>query len=714
METYTPGPYVGRETSWLDFNYRVLEEAYDKSNQIMDRFKFLAITASNLDEFFSVRIAGLEDQISVGYNKKGSDGLTPAEQLADMQQKTHEMMKRQYQCLNKSLLPELEQEDIHFVHMEDVDGHEENYLTEFFNEVLYPVLTPQAVDSARPFPLISANLINICVQLTDPDEEKEESAKKKKKKKNDPDLFAIISLPKVLPRVIELPKQKKDAPKRYILLEEVVKAYAPNLFPGYKVKNVSEFRITRNADLAIDEDEAEDLLIEIEKSIQKRKWGQALRLEIPPDMNKKMKKLLVDSLEIEENEIYELPGPLDLTMFMKFSGRPEFSELRQEVWQPVQSPDFYGKDDYFEVIREKDRLLHHPFESFDTVVNFVRKAANDPNVLAIKQTLYRVSGDSPIIDALIQAAKNGKAVTVLVELKARFDEENNIVWAKKLEKAGCHVIYGLPGLKIHCKMILVVRKEDDAIRRYVHLGTGNYNDVTAGMYTDIGMFSARESLVSDVSTLFNLLSGYSKYDLWRKLEVAPYTLRSAFVQMIDREIENVKNGSDGLIVAKMNALIDEEIVQKLYEASQAGVKIHLIVRGMCSLIPGIEGISDNIEVHSIVGEFLEHSRIYYFFDNGREHLYLASADWMQRNLNRRIETMFPVEDPEVRQKVMNILDVVLRDTVKSRVLQSDGTYTRIDKRGKVLLSSQDAFKEQATEALRNFRQSNPDPTKSVR
>ena len=700
---YTPGPYVGRETSWLDFNYRVLEEAYDKTNMIVDRLKFLAITASNLDEFFMVRIAGLNDQVSVGYTKKGLDGLSPAEQLANMRAGTHEMMKRQYNCLTKSILPELEQDGIAFVGYSDLDSSEKNYVEEYFDEVCYPVLTPQAIDNSRPFPLISSNAVNLIVQL----ENDEKQDTKKKKKKDDGFLYAIIEVPSVLTRIISLPSSGKQNQKRYIFLEDVIKAHVSELFPGFNVKHVSEFRITRNADLAIDEDEAEDLLIEIEKSIQKRKWGASLKMEITPDMNKKARRMLIEMLEIEENEIYELAGPIDLSAFMKFSRRPELDEYRETTWVPVPAPDFYGRDDIFEVIREKDRLLSHPFESFKTVVDFVRTAAKDPDVLAIKQTLYRVSGDSPIIEALIEAAENGKQVTVLVELKARFDEANNIVWAKKLEHAGCHVIYGLPGLKIHCKMILVVRREDDQIVRYVHLGTGNYNDVTAGLYTDIGMMTAKESYASDVSTLFNVLSGYSKYELWRKIEVAPNTLREAFNRMIDREIENVKNGSEGLIRAKFNALIDDRIVQKLYEASQAGVKIELIVRGMCSLIPGIPGVSENIEVHSIVGEFLEHSRIYYFFNNGAEELYLASADWMQRNLDRRIETMFPVEDPDVKKRVLDILDTVWRDTIKTRILQSDGSYARIDKRGKELLSSQDVFKEEAAAAYEKIKNKNP-------
>ncbi len=519
--------------------------------------------------------------------------------------------------------------------------------------------------------------------------------------------MAILEIPKVLDRIIALPRADREAPFRYIFIENIIIHNAGQLFTGYDVKHVSEFRITRNGDLAIDEDEAEDLLIEIEKSIQQRKWGACIKLEITKAMSEKAKRKLIEELEISEADVYELKGQLDLTCFMKFQGRPEFDELREPIYKPLPSRDFYEQEDIFEVIREKDRLLHHPYQSFDTVVDFVRKAAADPDVLAIKQTLYRVSGDSPIIAALIEAAQNGKQVTVLVELKARFDEANNIVWAKKLERAGCHVIYGLVGLKIHCKMILVVRKEEDGIRRYVHLGTGNYNDVTARLYTDIGMFTAKESYGSDVSTLFNVLSGYSHYTLWKKLEVAPTTMREAFNRHIDREIENVKLGVRGRIIAKMNSLIDDQIVEKLYEASQAGVEIRLVVRGMCSLIPGIPGVSENITVHSIVGTFLEHSRIYYFYNQGKEDIYLSSADWMQRNLNRRIETLFPVEDPDLKAELKHILDITLRDTIKTRVMTETGEYIRVDKRGKELLSCQQYFCEEAEqqfeEAKRRLR-----------
>ena len=681
--------YINREISWLDFNYRVLEEAYDKGNLIMDRLKFLAITASNLDEFFMVRMAGIMDQINVGYNKKSIDGFTPKEQLAELRRITQEMMDRQYTCLSKSLMPELNQNHVFFQNYGELDEEGRDFALQYFRHECYPVLTPQAIDNSRPFPLVKNNQVYLCIMLHDTET----------KNKEEKEFIAILEIPKVLDRIIALPRSKESQKLYYIFIEDLISPFVEELFTGYDVRQVAEFRITRNADLAIDEDEAEDLLIEIEKSIQQRKWGASIKLEVSKTMSKKMKKWLMSELEIEENELYELKGNLDLTCFMKFHGRSEFEELREPPYTPLMSGEFYGVDDIFEVIREKDRLLHHPYQSFDTVIDFVRTAASDPDVLAIKQTLYRVSGDSPIIAALIKAAQNGKQVTVMVELKARFDEANNIVWAKKLEKAGCHVIYGLAGLKIHCKMILVVRKESDGIRRYVHLGTGNYNDVTAALYADFGMFTAKESYASDVSTLFNVLSGYSHYTLWKKIEVAPKTMRNAFYLAIEREIGNVKMGEKGKIIAKMNALIDEGIINKLYEASQAGVEIQLIVRGMCSLIPGIPKISEHITVHSIVGTYLEHSRIYYFYNQGKEDIFLSSADWMERNLNRRIETLFPVEDEELKNKIKHVIDITLRDTIKTRLMTATGEYQRIDKRGKELLSCQKYFCEEAEAEL---------------
>ena len=677
--------FINREISWLDFNYRVLDEAYDKCNLVMDRLKFLAITASNLDEFFMVRVAGIMDQINVGYNKKSVDGLTPIEQLATLNHMTQEMMSRQYTCLSKSIIPELNQNKIFFLRYDELDEEGKDFALHYFRHECYPVLTPQAIDNSRPFPLVKNNQVYLCIMLHDTEA----------KVKDEKDYMAILEIPKVLDRIIALPKAKNSEVLNYIFVEDLISPFVNVLFTGYDVKQVNEFRITRNGDLAIDEDEAEDLLLEIEKSIQQRKWGASIKLEVTRDMSKKMKKWLMHELEIVESELYELKGNLDLTCFMKFQNRSEFNELREPRYTPLISNEFYEVEDIFEVIREKDRLLHHPYQSFQTVVDFIRAASKDPDVLAIKQSLYRVSGDSPIIEAMIQAAQNGKQVTVLVELKARFDEANNIVWAKKLEQAGCHVIYGLVGLKIHCKMILVVRKESDGIRRYVHLGTGNYNDVTAGLYTDLGMFTAKENYGSDVSTLFNLLSGYSHYTLWKKIEVAPKTMRNAFYIAIDREIENVRMGEKGRIIGKMNALVDEGIINKLYEASQAGVEIQLIVRGMCSLKPGLPGVSEHITVHSIVGTFLEHSRIYYFYNQGKEDIFLSSADWMERNLNRRIETLFPIEEESLKKKLKHILDLTLKDTIKTRLMTETGEYIRIDKRGKELLSCQDYFCKEA-------------------
>ncbi|MGL4606626.1 MAG: RNA degradosome polyphosphate kinase [Eubacteriaceae bacterium] len=683
--------FINREISWLDFNYRVLDEAYDKGNLLMDRLKFLAITASNLDEFFMVRLAGILDQINVGYNKKGIDGFTPKELLRELSLRTQEMMAKQYNCLTKSLVPELNQNHIFFLSYDELSQEEKEFARYYFREECYPVLTPQAIDNSRPFPLVKNNQVYLSVTLHDPEI----------KNKEEKEFMAILEIPKVLDRIIALPQQKEEKEEknekvhRYIFVEDLISPFVNELFTGYDVKQVSEFRITRNGDLDIDEDEAEDLLLEIEKSIQQRKWGATIKLEVTKDMGKKMKKWLMNQLEISEEELYELKGKLDLTCLMKFHGRPEFAELRDPPFTPLISKDFYEKEDIFEVIKEKDRLLHHPYQSFRTVIDFVERAAVDPEVLAIKQTLYRVSGDSPIIAALIQAAQNGKQVTVLVELKARFDEANNIIWAKKLENAGCHVIYGLVGLKIHCKMILVVRKEAEGIRRYVHLGTGNYNDVTARLYTDIGMFTAKESYASDISTLFNLLSGYSHYTLWKKIAVAPKTLREAFYDAINREITHVEMGGKGKIIAKMNSLVDEGMINKLYEASQAGVEIKLIVRGMCSLVPGIPKISDRITVSSIVGTFLEHSRLYYFYNQGKEDYFLSSADWMERNLNRRIETLFPVEEKDLKEELKELLEITLKDTIKTRHMTENGEFVRVDKRGKELLSCQQLFCEKA-------------------
>lgn len=677
--------YINREISWLDFNYRVLEEAEDESLLVMDRLKFLAITASNLDEFFMVRIAGILDQIEVGYEKEDSAGLKPKEQIDRLSTMCHEMVKRKYDCLNDSLLPEMKKNGVEMVKYKDASKDQRNYLKDYFEEVVYPVVTPMAVDNSRPFPLLANNSLNLVVKLTIDDELK----------------MAVLQVPSVIGRYMRIPGNER----KYILLEEIIKANVESFFKGFEVDSVFAFRLTRNGDLAIDEDEAEDLLIEIEKSIKKRKWGAPVRLEYEKNMDQDMLDFLKDKLFLQEDDIYEINGPLDPTFWMGFSFESEFSDLRAEPMKPNPAEDFVGHEsDIFEAIRNGDSLMHHPYESFDPVVAFVNQAARDPKVLAIKQTLYRVSADSPIIKALIQAAENGKQVTVLVELKARFDEENNIIWAKRLERAGCHVIYGLVGLKIHCKTILVVRREEDQIRRYVHLGTGNYNDSTAKLYTDHGYFTCRDAFGADVSALFNLLTGYAKEPKWKKLAVAPGNLRRFFIKSIENEIKLAKKGQEAKIIAKMNALVDEEIIEKLYEASEAGVKITLIIRGVCCLRSGIKGQSTNIKVISIVGTFLEHSRIYYFHDGGERRYYLSSADWMPRNLDRRVETLFPIGPEHLKKKLDDMMEVTFKDTVKTRIQNPDGSYTRVNTENKERLESQVVFHKQAKKAAKERKE----------
>jgi len=678
--------YINREISWLDFNYRVLEEAEDESLLVMDRLKFLAITASNLDEFFMVRIAGIRDQIEVGYEKEDSAGLKPIEQIERLSAICHEMVKRKYECLNDSLLPEMKEKGVDVVRYKDVSKEQKTYLKEYFEEVVFPVITPMAVDNSRPFPLLANNSLNLAVKLTIEDEMK----------------MAVVQVPAVIERYMRIPGEDR----KYILLEDIIKDNVDSFFKGFKVDSVYAFRLTRNGDLAIDEDEAEDLLIEIEKSIRKRKWGAPVRLEYEKKMDHDMLEFLIEKLDLHDDDIYEIDGPLDPTFWMGFSFESEFSDLRAEPMKPNPAEDFVGHEsDIFEAIRNGDSLMHHPYESFDPVVAFVNQAAKDPKVLAIKQTLYRVSAESPIIKALIQAAENGKQVTVLVELKARFDEENNIIWAKRLERAGCHVIYGLVGLKIHCKTILVVRREEDQIRRYVHLGTGNYNDSTAKLYTDHGYFTCRDAFGADVSALFNLLTGYAKEPKWKKLAVAPGNLRRFFIKSIENEIKLAKKGQEAKIIAKMNSLVDDEIIDKLYEASQAGVQITLIIRGVCCLRSGIKGQSSNIKVLSIVGTFLEHSRIYYFHDGGERRYYLSSADWMPRNLDRRVETLFPIGPEHLKKRLDDMIDITFKDNVKTRIQNPDGTYSRITSEEDKKLESQVFFHKQAKKIAKEKKES---------
>lgn len=681
-----PQNYVNRELSWIEFNHRVLEEARDKTLPLFERLKFLSITSSNLDEFFMVRVASLKDQVHAKYTKPDIAGLTPEEQLDKISKRAHKLVNVQYSTYNRSLLPALSQNGLNILDgYEDLTEEQAEYADRYFKENVYPVLTPMAVDPSRPFPLVRNKSLNIAALL-------------KKKTKGKELEFAMVQVPSVLPRIIELPVTVHEDGKEthnVILLEEIIEKNIPSLFLNYDIIAAHPFRIMRNADLTIDEDEANDLLEEIQKQLKRRQWGEVIRLEIEEKIDKRLLKILKKELAVSSEDIFEINGPLDLTFLMKMYGMPGFDHLKNQPHTPQPVPELMNEDDIFTNIRKGDILLHHPYETFDPVVEFVRTAAKDPQVLAIKQTLYRVSGHSPIIAALAEAAENGKQVSVLVELKARFDEENNIIWAKKLEKAGCHVIYGLLGLKTHSKITLVVRREEDGIRRYVHLGTGNYNDSTAKLYTDCGLLTCSEPIGEDATAVFNMLSGYSEPKSWNKLVVAPIWLRKRFLKLIERETENAREGKPAHIIGKMNSLCDKKIIAALYEASAAGVKIELIIRGICCLKVGIPGVSENISVRSIVGNFLEHARIFYFLNDGKEEIYMGSADWMPRNLDKRVEILFPVECEKLKKEARHILDVQLEDNVKASILQADGTYEKIDKRGKALVNAQEYFCQEA-------------------
>ncbi len=659
--------YINRELSWLAFNERVLSEAEDKDNPLFERLKFLSISASNLDEFFMVRVASLIDMINADYKKLDIAGMTAKEQLSAVLLAVHDFVDKQYEIYNKELVQDLLANGVMICDRNEISGKDAEYVDRYFDEFVYPVLTPMAVDSSRPFPLIRNKTLNIAALL------------KKKEGKDDVD-FATVQVPDVLPRIIEIPgSDKVGEVRKVIFLEEIIQKNVSKLFLNYDVLTSAPYRVGRNADLSIDEDEAEDLLKEIEKQIKRRQWGQAIRLEVAAGINKKLLKLIADELKVEDNEIYNIDGPLDLTFLMKMyklEGFDHLKEHRYKTPQPV--PEFAGDDNMFDVIGRGDILMHHPYETFENVVKFVENAAVDPDVLAIKQTLYRVSGNSPIIAALAKAADNGKQVTVLVELKARFDEENNIVWAKMLEKAGCHVIYGLVGLKTHCKITLVVRREEDGIKRYVHLATGNYNDSTAKQYTDVGLFTCAPAFGEDATAVFNMLSGYSEPLGWNKLSLAPLWLKDRILDLIKREEEHAAAGEPARIVAKMNSICHKEVIAELYKASSMGVKIDLIVRGICCLRAGVPGLSENITVRSIVGNYLEHSRIFYFENGGNPEFYCSSADWMPRNLERRVEILFPVENDKLRAKLWHILDMELKDTDKAHVMNEKGVYIKCD------------------------------------
>lgn len=658
LDLTKPEYFYNRELSWLKFNLRVLKEAMGKETPLLERLKFIAISASNLDEFFMVRVAGLWSNFDSGVEKRDASGMSMHEQLVAISQAAHEQVRTQTKSLI-ALMAEMDAVKLHFRRVKDLSELGKDWLEEYYSEVVFPVLTPMAVDASRPFPFLANKTLNLAVELIKADGEHS---------------MGLIQVPSVLDRIVEVEPEGK---RTFVFLEDIIASHCHDLFKGCHILDMVSFRVTRDSDLDLEEDDSVDLMKEVEESLRKRKRGAAVRLEIFKTNNNRIKKFLEENLDVTEMEVYEINGPLDPTCFFKFIGMKGMWPWLYEPFVPQRPLELPDDSDLFAAIRENDILLHHPYESFDPVVKLVSDAADDPQVLAIKQTLYRVSGNSPIVAALARAAENGKQVTVLVELKARFDEENNILWARRLEKAGCHVIYGLVGLKTHAKIILIVRKEDNGIRRYLHLGTGNYNDSTAKLYTDLGLMTANDEFGSDASAFFNLLSGYSEPPVWNKLVMAPLGLREKIYALIDNEIAMVRAGREGHIIAKMNSLIDQPVIQKLYEASAAGVHIDLIVRGICGLRTGIEGISDNITVRSIVGRQLEHSRIFWFANGGEEQLYLSSADWMPRNLNDRVELFFPVETEEHIHRIKALLDLYLRDNVGAHMMQSNGTYRRV-------------------------------------
>lgn len=688
-DPHDPALYINRELSWLEFNARVLDEARDPDVPLLERLKFLAIFASNLDEFFMVRVAGLKQQVARGVRETRADGMSAAGQLAAIYTNVHEMVNEQYRVLGEEVLPALEREGVRFVTFAQLTASQKRVLEKRFRQEVFPVLTPLAIDPSHPFPFLRNRSQNLAVHLRRPDSELVAGVGP----------LAVVQLPAALGRFVEVPPAGKNPGRAtYILLGDLITHFIGELFPGLEVEGVYPFRVTRNADLALDEEEAEDLLVAMQKELRRRERGAAVRLEIDTSATPTVHRMLMQALSLGEQDVYEIDGPLNLAEFMQVYGAlGDLSDLRDPPFTPQDTPELASEEDTFAAVSKGDVLLHHPYESYDQVVDFIREAAEDPRVLAIKMTLYRTSGDSPVIQALAHAAENGKQVTALVELKARFDEQQNIVWARALEESGVHVVYGFIGLKTHCKVALVVRREAAGLRRYVHLSTGNYNPSTGRLYTDLSFFTCREEFAEDASALFNLLTGYSQPPAWQRLFVAPLGLRTRLLELIEREGDHAEAGRPARIVAKMNALSDDEVVRALYRASRRGVKIDLLVRGICCLRPGLPGWSENIRVRSIVDRYLEHSRIFGFENGGKREVYLSSADWMQRNLRRRVEVMFPVEDEQLASRVFDeILALELSDNVHARELQPDGSYVRAQREnGEDVLRAQVEFQKLA-------------------
>lgn len=666
---YNPKNFFNRDVSWLEFNRRVLEEALDPNMPLLEKVKFLSIFGSNLDEFYMIRVSGIKEQILANVIEPTLDGLTPQEQLVIIEKEVKLMLKKATELWHKEIIPGLKEYNISIVNIDELTERQQKLLNEYFQKEIYPVLTPLAFDPGRPFPYISNLSLSLAVQVQKPNGDKH---------------FARVKVPNILSRlmaideIIEPGKKKTEVlnSRRYIWLGDLIRNNLNLLFPGMEILEAHRFRITRDTDIELQEDEADDLLHVIEENIRQRRFGSVVRLEVENTMPDFMIDILVENLEITKNDVHILEGPLGLSDVMQLYELP-FHELKDKPYYPVIPAFFEEEENIFNTISKKDILLHHPYHSFTPVIDFIKAASQDPDVLTIKQTLYRVGTNSPIVKTLIEAAEMGKQVAVLVELKARFDEENNIYWARELEKVGVHVVYGLIGLKTHAKMTLVVRKELDGVKRYVHLSTGNYNPVTAKVYTDFGIFTANEDICADITEVFNYLTGYSSQKEFRRLFVAPINLHDKFLKLVAREIENAKVGKKAYIKLKLNALVDPIFIAALYEASNCGVKVDLNVRGICCLVPGIPGLSENISVISIVGRFLEHSRIYYFYNDGDDEIYLSSADLMPRNLYRRVEIAFPVIDNKIKQYLIRTLDLAFKDNTKSRILTSEGKYVPI-------------------------------------
>ncbi|MCG8447989.1 MAG: polyphosphate kinase 1 [Pirellulales bacterium] len=670
---FLPEHFINRELSWLEFNARVLEEAQDPSNPLLERVKFLAIFSSNLDEFFMVRVAGLREQAFGGVAAQdiAADGFRAHTQLLKISQRTRELVGQQSSCFNDAIVPALAEEGIHILAQSDLDKSQRKVVDEFFRQRAFPILTPMAIDPSHPSPRFHNRGLYLVALLH------------RTKGLGPADLFAVVQLPQVLPRFINVGGSQENA---FVLLEDILAAKLPELFGGYEIAHHASFRITRDMDVDLLEQEADDMLRAIELRLRARNRSEAVRLEVQTNIGRDLLSMLIEEENLHQkyevdgenySEIYRIDGMLDMTSLWEIVGIRDREELREPDFVPHLPLGLASKSDLFAEIADRDILLHHPFDSFDPVVRFIETAAEDDKVLAIKQTLYRTSGDSPIVRALIQAAENGKHVTALVELKARFDEANNIDWARQMERAGVHVVYGFMDLKTHCKLAMVVRQEGKKVRRYVHLGTGNYNPHTAKLYTDFGLFTANKLIADDVSALFNFLTGYSQGHKWRKLIVAPQQMRDRTIELIREQTERARQGKKSRIIAKLNSLNHRETIESLYEASQAGVPIELLVRGICCLRPGLTGISENIQVRSIVDRFLEHSRIFVFGEASKAQVFLSSADWMPRNFGRRVEVMFPIEAPELKRHIcQKILPIYMRDNTRARVLRSDGTYIR--------------------------------------